>query len=35
MDLDHEQHVVATEQHGVDGEEVGGQDQLRLGMEEL
>ena len=27
FDLDHEEHVVTTEQHGVDGEEVGCQDQ--------
>jgi hypothetical protein len=35
LDLDHEEHVVAAEQHAVDGEEVGSQDQFRLGTEEL
>ena len=35
LDLDHEEHVVTTEQHAVDGKEVGAQDQLRLGTQEL
>ena len=35
FDFDHEQHVVAAQQHGVDGEEVGGHDALGLGAEEL
>jgi len=35
FDLDHEKHVVATEEDGVDGEEVGGHDALGLGMQEL
>jgi hypothetical protein len=35
LHLDHEQHVVATEQHSVDMEEVGGDDALGLGGDEL
>jgi hypothetical protein len=35
LDLDHEQDVVAPEGDRVDGEEVGGQDALGLGLEEL
>jgi hypothetical protein len=35
LQLDHEQHVVAAEQHSVDMEEVGGDDALGLGGEEL
>lgn len=35
FDFDHEQHVVAPQQHGVDGEEVGGDDAPSLGAEEL
>jgi len=35
LQLDHEQHVVAAEQHGVDVEEVGGHDAPGLGAEEL
>ena len=34
-DLDDEQHVVPTRQDAVDGEEVRGQDQLSLGVQEL
>jgi len=33
FDLDHEEHVVAPQQHVVDGEEVGRQDAFRLGVE--
>jgi hypothetical protein len=33
--LDHEEHVVAAEEDGVDGEEVGGHDALGLGAQEL
>ena len=35
LELNHEQHVVAAEQHGVDVEEVGGHDALGLSREEL
>src|ERR1039458_9898791 len=35
LQLDHEQDVVPAEQHGVDMEEVGGDDALGLGGEEL
>ncbi len=35
LQLDHEQDVVAAEQHGVDVKEVGGDDALGLGGEEL
>lgn len=35
LDLEHEEDVVAPEQDGLDGEEVGGQEALRLGPEEL
>ena len=35
FDLDHEEDVVAAEQHGVDREEVGRQHTLGLGSEEL
>jgi len=35
LELDHEQHVVAAEQHRVDMEEVGGHDALGLGRKEL
>src|SRR5215470_13209857 len=35
FDLDDEQHVVAAEEGGVDGEEVGGDDTFGLGTEEL
>ena len=35
VEFDHEQDVVAPQQHGVDGEEVGRHDALRLGAEEL
>jgi len=35
LDLDHEQDVAAPERHGIDGEEVGGQDALGLCLEEL
>jgi hypothetical protein len=35
LQLDHEQDVVAAEQHGVDVKEVGGHDALGLGREEL
>ncbi len=35
LELDDEQHVVAAEQDGVDGEEVGGHDGVGLGAEEL
>src|ERR1039458_8966094 len=35
LDLDHEEHVVTTEQHAVDAEEVSCQDDLGLGVEEL
>jgi hypothetical protein len=33
--LDHEEHVVAAEEHCIDGEEVGGHDALGLDTEEL
>ena len=35
LQFDHEQHVVATEEHGIDMEEVGGHDAFGLGREEL
>jgi hypothetical protein len=35
FDLDGEEHVVAPQQHGVHGEEVGGHDALGLGAQEL
>jgi hypothetical protein len=35
LQLNHEQDVVAAEQHGVDVKEVGGHDALGLGREEL
>jgi hypothetical protein len=35
FDLDDEEHVVRPHQHGVDGEEVGGNDALGLGAQEL
>src|ERR1035441_304547 len=35
LQLDHEQHVVAAEQHSVDVKEVGGDDALGLGGEEF
>ena len=35
VQFDHEQHVITTEQHGVDGEKVSGQDAGRLGTEEI
>ena len=35
LDLDHEEHVVVTEKHGVDGKEVGSEYQLRLGAEKF
>lgn len=35
FDFDDEEHVVAAEDHGVDGEEVGGHDVLGLGTEKL
>jgi hypothetical protein len=35
LQLDHEQHVVAAEQHSVDVEDVDGNDALGLGGEEL
>jgi hypothetical protein len=35
LQFDHEQHVVTTEEHGIDMEEVGGHDAFGLGREEL
>ena len=35
FNFDHEQHVIAAQAHGVDGEEVGGHDALGLGAEEF
>jgi hypothetical protein len=35
VDLDHEEHVEASHRNRIDGEEVGGQDALGLGTQEL